>query len=108
MKSGEFSIDECLTLKALQQLEQPASAVHSLDEALRNYPAAQLNPSAATALEFGIPPALEQVLTEKNLVEGTLIRLQIDNKLAAVARYMPLRSKEIRGDFELIRVFVGH
>ncbi len=108
LKSGEFAIGECLTLRALQQLEQPASAVHSLDEALRNYPAAQLNPAAATALEFGIPPALEQVLTEKDLVEGTLIRLQIDNKLAAVARYMPLRSKEIRGDFELIRVFVGH
>ncbi|RLB73640.1 MAG: tRNA pseudouridine(55) synthase TruB [Deltaproteobacteria bacterium] len=108
LKSGEFSIDECLTLKALQQLEQPASAVHSLDEALRNYPAAQLNPAAATALEFGIPPALEQVLTEKELFEGTLTRLQIDNKLAAVARYMPLRSKEKRGDFELIRVFVGH
>ena len=108
LKSGEFSIDECLTLDALQQLEQPSSALHSLDEALRNYPAAQLNPAAATALEFGIPPALDQVTTEKDLLEGALIRLQIDNKLAAIGRYMPLRSKEKRGDFELIKVFVGH
>ena len=108
LKSGEFSINECLTLAELQQLEQPSSALHSLDEALRNYPAAQLNPAAATALKFGIPPELDQVLTEEDLLEKAIIRLQIDNELAAVARYMPLRSKEKRGDFELIRVFIGH
>ena len=108
VKSGEFSIDECLTLEELQELDEASSALYSLDEALRNYPAAQLSPTAAKALGFGIPPELDQVVTGKELLAGQVTRLQIDNKLAAIARYMPLRSQEKRGDFELIRVFVGH
>lgn len=108
LKSGEFSIDECLTLEKLQHLEKPLSALHSLDEALRNYPAVQLNSTAAKSLEFGIPPEMSQVVTNKDLSDGEVIRLQIENKLAAIARYVPLRSKEKRGDFELIKVFVSH
>lgn len=108
LKSGEFSIDECLTLDELQQLESPSSALYSLDEALRNFPAVQLNSAAANSLEFGIPPEMSQIVTETDLSSGQVIRLQIENKLAAIARYMPLRSKEKRGDFELIKVFVSH
>ena len=108
LKSGEFSIDECLTLEGLQQLESPSSALHSLDGALRNYPAVQLDVAAANSLEFGIPPEMSQVVTETDLSPGQVIRLQIDNKLAAIARYAPLRSKEKRGDFELVKVFVSH
>ncbi len=108
LKSGEFSIDECLTLEGLQQLESPSSALHSLDGALRNYPAVQLDAAAANSLEFGIPPEMSQVVTETDLSPGQVIRLQIDNKLAAIARYAPLRSKEKRGDFELVKVFVSH
>ena len=108
LKSGDFSINECLTLDNLQQLERPSSVLYSLDAALRNYPAAQLNSAAANSLEFGIPPEMSQVVTETDLSVGEVIRLQIDAKLAAIARYMPLRSKEKRGDFELIKVFVSH
>ena len=108
LKSGEFSIDECCTLDELQQLDDPSSALCSLGEALRNYPAGQLNGAAATALQFGIPPELDQVLIEEALVDGCLVRLQVETKLAAIARYAPLRGKETRGDFELIRVFVSH
>ena len=108
LKSGEFSINECLTLEGLQQLENPTSALYSLDEALRNYPAAQLNSAAANSLEFGIPPEMNQIVSDTEFSTGQVIRLQIEHKLAAIARYMPLRSKEKRGDFELIKVFVSH
>ena len=108
LRSGDFPIEECQTLDELQLLEEPTSALLSLDEALRNLPAVQLNESAADALIFGIPPELSQVRTEKVPNSGGLIRLQIDHKIAAIARYAPLRSKEKRGDFELIRVFVSH
>ncbi|MCD6187288.1 MAG: tRNA pseudouridine(55) synthase TruB, partial [Desulfuromusa sp.] len=104
LQSGEFSIDECLTLEELQQLENPSSVLYSLDEALRNYPAVQLDAAAAAALKFGIPPEVEQVVAMEELISGKLIRLQVENRLAAIARYVPLRTKEKRSDFELIRV----
>ncbi len=108
LQSGEFSIDECLTLEELQPMENPSSVLYSLDEALRNYPAVQLDAVAAAALKFGIPPKVEQVVAMEELISGNLIRLQVENRLAAIARYVPLRTKEKRGDFELIRVFGSH
>ncbi len=108
LQSGEFSIDECLTLEELQQLENPSSVLYSLDEALRNYPAVQLDAAATAALKFGIPPEVEQVVSMEELSSGNLIRLQVENRLVAIARYAPLRTKEKRGDFELIRVFGSH
>ncbi len=108
LQSGEFSIDECLTLEELQQMEEPSSVLYSLDEALRNYPAVQLDAAAAAALKFGIPPEGHQVVAMEELISGNLIRLQVENRLTAIARYAPLRTKETRGDFELIRVFGSH
>lgn len=108
LQSGVFSIDECQTLDKLQQMEEPVLALLSLDEALRSYPIVALNESATNALTFGIPPQLNQVEVFTELCSGDLYRLQVDHRLAAIARYMPLRDKEKRGDFELIRVFVSH
>ncbi len=108
LRSGDFSIDSCNTLDNLLLLDNPVSALLSLDEALSSCPAAQLNGAAATALSYGIPPELHQVEISKDLNDGDLVRLRIDAKIAAVACYQPLRQKEKRGDFELIRVFVSH
>ena len=108
LRSGDFSIDECQTLDDLQDMEDPFSALLSLDEALRSYSAVQLTEPAAAALRFGIPPEQTQAKTERELLNGELVRLQINHKLAAMAHYAPLRSKEKRGDFELLRVFVSH
>ncbi|MEE4254371.1 MAG: tRNA pseudouridine(55) synthase TruB [Desulfuromusa sp.] len=108
LRSGDFSIEECQTLEALQQLDDPSKACLSLDEALRSCLAVQLNDNAAAALKFGIPPQLSQTQVCDKMVSGELIRLQVDSKLAAVARFAPQRAKEIRGDFELIRVFTSY
>ncbi|MFK5925407.1 MAG: tRNA pseudouridine(55) synthase TruB [Desulfuromusa sp.] len=107
LSSGYFSINECQTLDEIKQLEDPVSVLLTLDDALRNCSAVQLNEAATAALEFGIPPQLSQIQVSENINSGDLIRLQVDSKLAAIARYVPLRTKEKRGDFELIRVFVS-
>lgn len=107
-KSGDFTIGECQTLEQLQQRDDLSSALLSLDDALRGCPAVQLNVAAAAALKFGIPPELSQTQDDVEIVDGNLVRLQVDHKLAAIARFAPLRIKEKRGDFELIRVFGSH
>ncbi|SEA66440.1 tRNA pseudouridine synthase B [Desulfuromusa kysingii] len=108
IRSGEFAIDQCHTLESLQQLDDLSTSLLSLDDALACCPAVQLNEPAAAALKFGIPPQLSQTQVDAEIVDGDLLRLQVDSKLAAVARYAPLRNKEKRGDFELIRVFGSH
>ncbi len=108
LRSGDFVIDECHTLDELRESEQPDNALITLDDALRGFPAVELGEAAAAALRYGIPPRQEQTEFPAGLADGQLVRLQIDHKLAAVGRYAPLRTKEKRGDFELIRVFVSH
>ncbi len=108
LKSGDFAITECVTLDTLGGLDCPEAELLSLDSALRNYPTVHLDVTAATALTFGIPPELGQLESNCKYDGGDIVRLQVDHKLAAIAKYQPLRSKETRGDFELIRVFVSH
>ena len=106
LQSGVFSIDECITLDSLAALDEPQSVLLSLDTALRNCPAVQLDDAATAALKFGIPPESTQV-DGSGYASEDLVRLQVNHKLAAIARYQPLRIKEKRGDFELIKVFVS-
>ncbi len=108
LRSGDFSIAECHALEELAKLDNPATALIDLDAALRTFPAVVLNSEAAAALRYGIPPQLDQTEVCDDLNAGQLVRLQYDRTLAAVGRYAPLRDKEKRGDFELIRVFVSH
>ncbi len=105
LRSGHFSIAQCHTLVHLQQLEDPAQALLSLPDALADYPAVLLDTAGLKNLSYGIPPALAQCQSEGSIDDGDLVRLQQADQLLAVARYRPLRNKEKRGDFELIRVF---
>ncbi|HEY5673248.1 MAG TPA: tRNA pseudouridine(55) synthase TruB [Malonomonas sp.] len=107
LRCGRFSIADCVTLDELSQRTADGIELIGLDQALCDYPAVQALGNAAVALTCGVPPAETQVSTEKELVAGELVRLQIDGILAAVARYAPLRTEEKRGDFELVRVFVA-
>ena len=108
LQSGIFPITDCFTLEKLSQLDQPESVLLTLDDAMRDYPALQLDEAAANALTFGIPPESDQLITQPELDNGDIVRLHIGTKLAAIAKYCPLRDKEKRGDFELIKVFVSH
>ncbi len=109
LRSGQFDIARCISLDDLATAVSGAgcSALLSLDEALANLPAVAVLPAAAEKLTNGVPPGLESIAADSELSAGELVRLQIDRRLAAVARFAPDRQIEKRGDFELVRVFLG-
>ena len=109
LASGQFHLADCISLERLQQAVDAgdASVILSLDRALQHFPAVQLGAEAAGALRHGVPPELCDTSAAAPLKDGQLVRLQVGGDLAAVARFAPTRSKEKRGDFELLRVFVA-
>jgi tRNA pseudouridine55 synthase len=107
LRCGNYSIDDCISLDELALQAENSVAMLSLDQALAVYPAVQVLDQARSKLTCGVPPECSQTRSEKELRAGELVRLQLDRKLAAMARYAPLRESEKRGDFELVRVFVG-
>ena len=106
LRSGCFSVDQCRQLEALEQMDDPRQALISLSDALSHLPAVSLNQKALESLAFGIPPQEAQCQLQEPLPVGDWVRLLDHDKLVAVATYQPLRLKEKRGDFELIRVFI--
>lgn len=106
-RSGSFALAECVTLEQLQGATGELPGLLSLNEALAIYPEVCVGTEAVAALRCGVPPELGQTVPSIDLSDGQLVRLLIGENLAAMARYAPRRMKEKRGDFELVRVFVG-
>lgn len=106
-RSGMFTIDDCATLEQLETEDATLPGLLSLDAALAEHPAVTVKDDAVAALRCGVPPTLEQTESAAGISDGQLVRLQVGGELAAMARFAPQRRKEKRGDFELIRVFVG-
>lgn len=106
-RSGSFDIAECTTLEQLKECGETISGLLGLNAAMAVHPAVQVVNDAVATLRCGVPPSLDQVVSETGLVDDQLVRLQIDGGLAAMARFAPHRKQEKRGDFELVRVFVG-
>jgi len=104
-RNGSFGEDECIGLEALEA-DQASPPLLSLAEGLRGYPAIGLTPGAVARLRNGIPPTLEDVVGTPDCSEGEMLRLLVSGELAAIARFAPLRQREKRGDFELIKVFI--
>ena len=92
----------------MEKLEDPASVLISMSDALRTFPLVELNVAAVQALKFGIPPKLTEISVNNKLVSGEMVRFHADQQLMAVARFNPERTHEKRGDFELQRVFVSY
>lgn len=106
-KSGVFDIEECVTLEQLEASGDELPGLLTMDAALGEHPAVTVSAEAAVALRCGVPPTLEQTCSEREIHSGQLVRLQVAGSLAAMACFAPQRNKEKRGDFELIRVFIG-
>lgn len=106
-QSSGFKVADCIPLGQLQEATKKDLRLLSLNEALSDYPAVQVVARAATALHCGVPPEVGDTDVDPILLDGQLVRLQIEQSLVAMARYAPQRLKEKRGDFELIRVFIG-
>ncbi len=107
VRSGPFVESDCLSLEELEG-DHPATGcpgLLSLQVALRNYPALQVTTDAASRLQNGMPPVLQEVSPFSPGNAGDVVLLLRQEHLLAVARYAPLRERERRGDFELLRVF---
>jgi len=107
LSTGAFTISECSTLEQLEATEERSSFLLSINDALRNYSAVQLDEAGVNQLKYGIPPQLQQIECLPTLHDGDLVRLLTADRLLAVARFAPQRKKEKRGDFELVRVFIS-
>jgi tRNA pseudouridine55 synthase len=104
-RNGSFLEAESLPLARLEESVHPENFLLSLRQALRAYPALWVAPEAVTRLRDGIPPSLPEVQPAGQCGEGDTVVLLDEGELLAIARFAPLRRKEKRGDFELLRVF---
>jgi tRNA pseudouridine55 synthase len=104
-RNGIFHEGESLPLANLEESGNPENFLLSLPMALRAYPAMSVAPGAAARLRNGIPPSLPEVELIGQCGEGDTVVLLDRRELLAIACFAPSRSKEKRGDFELLRVF---
>lgn len=107
-RSGPFAVADCLTLDVLE--EWPADRPLPLlgpRAALPELAVVGVGPDAAARLANGIPPSAAECGLGAGMENGDRVLLEAAGKIAAIARYAPLRESEKRGDFELLRVF-GH
>ncbi len=108
VRTGDFTLADSYTFEQLKDEDTRKGSLLSLNQALRNYPAVHLNEHAARQLGFGIPPEIGATDADSTaLGQGDIVRLLVNEDLAAMARFAPGRAKEKRGDFELIRVLKG-
>ena len=110
LRTGQYPIERCLPLDQLSVLEDVirSDAFMSVDEALSDYPAAELAEDAALRLNNGIAPLVSELTISDSVMSGDLVRLVFAGRLMAMARFAPERQAKKRGEFELMRVFNCH
>lgn len=105
-RSGPFGVADCLTLEALEggPADRPLPLLGPR-AALPELAVVAVGPDAAARLANGIPPSAAECDLDASMETGDRVLLEVAGKIAAIARYAPLREREKRGDFELLRVF---
>ena len=106
-RSGSFSLAGCIALDEVGEDIRPGESTAFLTplEAMRDYARIEITSEAAARLADGIPPSLEQVAANEDFAQGDVVALTDGKRLLAAARFDPMRLKEKRGDFELLKVF---
>ncbi len=107
LRTGQYPIERCLPLDQLSVLEDVirSDAFMAVDEALSDYPAAELAEDASLRLNNGIAPLVSELTISDSVMPGDLVRLVFAGRLMAMARFAPERQALKRGEFELMRVF---
>ncbi|MFA7536365.1 MAG: tRNA pseudouridine(55) synthase TruB [Desulfuromonadales bacterium] len=106
LRSGSFTEADSISLDDLEAAD-PADGcpgMLSLLEAMRGYPRLAVNDNAASRLQNGVPPKIEETTGERPQTGECLLLLHRE-ELLAVARFDPDHCWESRGDFALQRVF---
>jgi tRNA pseudouridine55 synthase len=106
-RNGIFTESDSVTL---EKLTADANAgvqpkLLSLTEAMHGFSKLEVSAAAASRLRDGVPPELASVSGSIDCEEGDRVLLLEEGILLAIASFVPSRSREKRGDFELLRVF---
>lgn len=108
IENSGFRDSQCLSVETLEQIpaEEVAERLLDIDAALPTWPKLEVEGPPLTRLLHGIPPSLDEVNPRLELpVEGIQVKLFSQGRLVALAQVDTTRTKEKRGDFELLRVF---
>jgi tRNA pseudouridine55 synthase len=107
LRTGSFAEQECVAIDELAECPEPerCPGILSLPQALRDYPAVEVQDEAAQRLLNGISPKIDQVIGAEGLARGAIVSLLRTDRLLAVARFSPRSGREKGGDFKLLRVF---
>lgn len=106
-RCGSFTLAESHPLEQLEALSAAGLPlpVISLAAALPELPAVQVDPAARARLANGVAPSVAEVSAGAELAANALVRLMADDRLAAIARYVPGGAGGRPGDFVLDKVF---
>jgi tRNA pseudouridine55 synthase len=107
VRCGTLAVATARTLAELQVLAAAGEVLPVLTpaEAMAGYPAVAVRPDGWGRLANGVAPRLVEVEWPSELAPGTLVCLQVERRLAAVASFTPGGAGGRPGDFELHKVF---
>lgn len=107
-RNGVFDETDAVTLSDLEERLASGAAppLLGLLDALAGYPRYAVTAEAGRRLGCGIPPETAGLADVLTATAGQTVLLLDGGALRAIARYAPERSNELRGDFELLRVFM--
>lgn len=107
LQSAPFNEREAVTLETIEETapEDRPKLLLTIAEALREYPSLSVCQEGITRLSYGIPPTVDMIVGTIDLEEGTQVLLVGPKGPLAMVTYAPSRTRESRGDFELLRVF---
>ncbi|MBW6512683.1 MAG: tRNA pseudouridine(55) synthase TruB [Desulfuromonadaceae bacterium] len=107
LSSGPFTSAEAIGLEALREQLESGGVPPLIAplEALRGWVVGQINENGLQKVNEGVPPTRDDLVSMPQCGPGTRLALACHDELVAVARFAPERTRETRGDFELIKVF---
>lgn len=107
-RNGRFGEGESITLTALEERIKAGGGAPLFDlfAAMSGVAQCPLTTAAAQRLSDGVPPELSGLAAPVTVAPGEMVLLTYAGKMMAIVRYAPEREREVRGDFELLRVFL--
>jgi tRNA pseudouridine55 synthase len=107
LQSDPFTEADAVTLDEIERTapEDRHRFLLSIGESLREYPSLVVSDEGVKRLSYGIPPSTDMVVGPIGVSEGELVLLISPNGPLAMTRFAPSRKQEVRGDFELLKVF---
>lgn len=107
VKNGIFEQADSYPLQEITALAAAGEPLPIISpaEALADWPGLLVQPEAARRLQDGVAPLEQEVSGQAET--GQLVRLMVQGRLAAVAKFRPGSESPKAGDFDLLKVFTS-